>query len=334
MNPSRQRGISLIEILISVTLGLVLTLGLISVFVNSKQGYRVQESRSRMQENSRFAIDYLSRVIRLADFWGSVRGDQITVYGATTYPGNTAGSACSNAWLVDPLTGIRGYDGGSSYPGNSFPVSCFSNYVANSDVLTIRYADPDDVATTADLSVAATQVNGRFFLRTLLGKSAALFDIALSASRNSAISVLPDASSAPGAVVNYRFRAETYYLGNFNTTTPALYYNRNLQDATEATPLVDGIEMMQLEYGLDTNGDLLVDRYQAATAITTSNAWSQVLSVRVNLIVRGDALDGFTDSTTYSMVGGASYTPAAAVQRFQRMQVIKEIQIRNRIKAR
>jgi len=333
MNHHRQGGISIVELLVAVAVGLILTIGLISMFVSSKQGYRVQESRSRMQENARFAADYLTRAVRLADFWGSVAPRKITAYGALTYAGNSGGSNCKDSWAIDPGTGIRGYDGGGTYPGNSLPTGCISNYVANSDALVVRYADPDNVVTTANLGTTASAANGKYFLRVLTGKNAALFNSKTGTAVTSAITAIPEAAATPGAVINYRFQSELYYLGNFDTNTPSLYVTRNQVDDTAATPLVDGIEMMQLEYGLDTDGDTLVDRYANATGVGTDN-WGQVISARISLVVRGDSLDNFSDDSTYSMAGGYSYTPPSSVQKFQRLQIVKEVQIRNRVKPR
>lgn len=338
MNRQAQQGFSIIELLIAVLLGLILTVGLISIFISSKQGYRVQESRSRMQENARFASDYLARAVRLADFWGSVRPDQVTSYAPLTYGGN---GGCSNGWLIDPQNGLRGYEGDAGAPVTGFPAGCFTNYVDNSDVLVVRYGQPDAETDTATLDAAITSgmPNGNFFVRVLTGRRAAVFDIT-GAGYTTAKTDMADQVDAPGAVLNYPLRTEIYYLGEFDPappggeTTPSLYYTRNRRADVEATPLVEGIEMMQMEYGVDSNGDLLADRYQSAEAVNTANSWGRVVSVRVSLIARGDVLDGFIDGSSYPMAGGMVYTPPVEVQKFQRLQVLKEIQVRNRVKLR
>ncbi len=354
MRPTRQRGLSIVELLIAVTLGLVLTAGLISVFVNSKQGYRVQESRSRMQENARFALDYLSRAVRLADFWGSVSAGNVTVYGTPVFGGT---GDCKDAFLINPQEGFRGYEGGAT-AAVGLPAGCISNYVADSDVMLVRYADPDSVVTNGDrptntnltsdadeLAAEAAKFANlsasnrhKYFLRVLAGRNAGVFAIN---DLTTVLTALPFVSISPGAVLNYRYKAEAYYLGNFDPappggpTTPALYFTRNRANDIEATPLVEGIEMMQLEYGLDTNADLVADRYLAAASIAAAN-WRQVVAVRISLIVRGDAPDNFTDDSTYAMAGGYTYTPPTTgnARRFQRLQIVKEVQIRNRVKPR
>ncbi len=65
-----QSGMTLVEILIAMVLGLFLVGGVLQVFSSSKQTHRVHEATARMQETGRMAIEILARDIRMADFWG------------------------------------------------------------------------------------------------------------------------------------------------------------------------------------------------------------------------------------------------------------------------
>lgn len=51
----KQRGLSLVELMIAMALGLILTLGVIRIFISSKQTYTVVTSQSQAQENARVA---------------------------------------------------------------------------------------------------------------------------------------------------------------------------------------------------------------------------------------------------------------------------------------
>ena len=103
-------------------------------------------------------------------------------------------------------------------------------------------------------------------------------------------------------------------------------------DALTAQPLVDGIEMLKFEYGLDTNGDGRVDQYAVASSMATTD-WPKVISVRASFIARGDAIDGYTDTQSYTMTGaGYVYTPPTAVAKYQRRLIVREIQLRNRVR--
>jgi len=62
----RQQGMTLVEIMIAMGLGVFLLAGVMGIFISSKQSYRMLENLSRMQENGRFAMDFMSRDIRQA----------------------------------------------------------------------------------------------------------------------------------------------------------------------------------------------------------------------------------------------------------------------------
>jgi type IV pilus assembly protein PilW len=75
-NKQRQYGFTLIEIMVALLIGLFLAAGVVQVFVSTKGTNRVQENLSRMQENARFAMSFLSSDIRQAGFSGGVCGDR------------------------------------------------------------------------------------------------------------------------------------------------------------------------------------------------------------------------------------------------------------------
>ncbi len=65
---NRQQGMTLIEIMVALMLGAFLLAGVMQIFLSSKQTYRIQDNMSRMQENGRFAMEFISRDIRMADY--------------------------------------------------------------------------------------------------------------------------------------------------------------------------------------------------------------------------------------------------------------------------
>lgn len=65
---SAERGFSLIELMISMVLGLILITGVINLFLASSQTYRLQDAMFRVQESGRFALDFVLRDLRSAGF--------------------------------------------------------------------------------------------------------------------------------------------------------------------------------------------------------------------------------------------------------------------------
>ncbi|HET9843589.1 MAG TPA: PilW family protein [Gammaproteobacteria bacterium] len=60
----KQNGLSLVEILIGLALSMILLAGVLQVFLNSKQAYRLGAAFSELQENGRFISDYIPRIVR------------------------------------------------------------------------------------------------------------------------------------------------------------------------------------------------------------------------------------------------------------------------------
>ena len=352
MKSSRQQsGFSITELLIAVALGLILTVGLITVFTASKQGYRVQESRSRMQESARFALDYLARAVRLADFWGSAVPGELTLATASPFSGS-CGAQLQDGGRAELAEGIRGFEG---RPGNrgGMPSDCSSDWVDTSDGLLVRYLDPDSVIPTSATGVSDTQQAiedsfeeglGSTFVRVFSANKAILFNFA---DMNTVFNASdpdfgePEATNR-GRIYNYKYRAELYHLRTNPAGVPSLYFGRNQTDSSGSTPpapsspstirateLVEGVEMMKFEYGLDTDNNGQVNDYRRASEVP-NNQWDNVLSVRIGLIIRGNERDRFDDGDTYTLPGGFAYTAAAADRRFQRILVTREVHIRNR----
>ena len=66
----RQTGVSVIEVMIAMLLGVFLLGSIVQFFAQSRQSSRVHEATARMQETGRMALEVMSRDIRMADFWG------------------------------------------------------------------------------------------------------------------------------------------------------------------------------------------------------------------------------------------------------------------------
>lgn len=65
----RQAGLTLLELMISLGLGLILLTGIGTIYVGSNQTYRVQEQNARIQESGRYALDLIGRSVRQAGYW-------------------------------------------------------------------------------------------------------------------------------------------------------------------------------------------------------------------------------------------------------------------------
>jgi type IV pilus assembly protein PilW len=73
-----QRGFSLIELMVSITLSLAIMLALSTVYVASKQSFRYQETTGRLQEDAGFALDLIAKDLRVAGFGGCMGVTTVT----------------------------------------------------------------------------------------------------------------------------------------------------------------------------------------------------------------------------------------------------------------
>lgn len=61
-----QAGISLIEVMVAMTIGLLILLAVVSVYAGSRQTFRLQEDNARLQETGRYALEMIGRSVRHA----------------------------------------------------------------------------------------------------------------------------------------------------------------------------------------------------------------------------------------------------------------------------
>ena len=106
---------------------------------------------------------------------------------------------------------------------------------------------------------------------------------------------------------------------------------KNAVTNATAQPIIDGIENMQIQYGIDnTNQDGSPDKYLANPASVEN--WSNVVSIRINLLARSNEQDlSYVDQKTYDL-GGSQRIPAKNDHYHRRVfsQVVRLINVSQR----
>lgn len=120
----KQRGVTLVELMIAVTISSIVMIGITSVYTSSKRSFKLQEEYSRLQENGRFAINHITRFVRSAGYSGcaSGLGNISSIMNPTT----------DGIWNF--ATGIEGYDFVGTKPGELKSLS--ATPTANTDTTT------------------------------------------------------------------------------------------------------------------------------------------------------------------------------------------------------
>ncbi len=121
--PARQRGVTLIELMVALVLGLVLSGAALALFMTNRQTYIASENMDRIQEASRVAFELMSRDLREAD--GNpcknnllLRENKLSNINYAWWSNWGAGSSWNN-WKA----GLRGYDGTQAFSDDSFGTS-------------------------------------------------------------------------------------------------------------------------------------------------------------------------------------------------------------------
>ncbi len=326
---SRQRGLSLVEVMIAMLLGVFLVGGILQVFASSRQTYRVHDAVSRMQESGRMALEVISRDVRMADFWGCV-----TDIAQVTNNLDSAGSG-----FVDYTSGgLQGTDGASNAP----------------DTLTLRgginsglgVEPPYGPQASANIKVAA----GNDLVRDQIVfvsdcESADIFQISNANPGTTGTVVHNTGAGSPG---NYNATnpgcpgANAHCLSNIYGSDASVFnvqeISYTIATGSEGQPalfrngleLIDGIEDFQVLYGEDTDAPGAVGSGVANYFVPAGSVvdMENVISIRFAIVTRSyddNLTEGLAQS--YNVLGN----PFTAVDQRLRHVYSTTVNIRNRL---
>lgn len=275
-----QRGLTLIEVMVAITISLFLLGGVIQVFSSNKQVYRVQDASARIQESGRFALHFLIRDIRMADFWGCL-GSFPQVNNHLRNNADNPFNLSNGGITGTDNDGLNGSDTLSLFGGASDSLSIDDHQVQNV-IFTVSTNDHglndfDYVLATdcenADLLEVTNASDGNN--NTITANTGNVTE-----GPGNATGPTTEYSPAGGATL-YKFEGTTYFLATGTSGEPSLF--RTINDGTPVE-LVESVENMQIEYGEDTDDDGAANRYLAAGA--GGLVLSQAVSIRITLTVR------------------------------------------------
>ncbi len=313
----RQRGMTMVELMVSLSIGSFLIIGAVQVYNQSRQAFVINESISRVQETAQFAMDTVEADLRMASNWGRhSRGAAIegrSLQGNANPNGLPAPGACGATWALDTVRPVIG-------DNNNYTLVCAANggVQANSDTVTTRRAT---VAVTplqnGRLQIQSTRIQGQLFANGVVPPA---FD--------------PARSETHDLLIN------SYYVAANSALIPGVptLRRKSLVSVGGAPNVVDqevapGVENMQLQFGIDVDTDNTVDRYvnPADPIITPGNVnfipTARVITARIWLIVRSVSPElGINDQRNYQP---GDVNLGVPNDNFRRLQVSKTILLRN-----
>lgn len=373
-----QIGFSLVELMVSISIGLLLLAGLSTLFVNSSRSQAELFKSSQQIENGRYAMDLLGQDLRHSGFYGEFDNLPPRVGAQMAYPAplpDPCSTAAADLLAALPLP-VQGYDNvPATVPA---PLSgCLSdaNHVPGTDVVVIRRAQTEVLletggaaGITAAPGATATPILNEVYLQAdasaadiQLGSGAPIAKTKKADGNPTAISRKDFSVSPVGMAAGYirKYHVHVYFIapcsapnGGGTSCTgagddngrpiPTLKRLELTSDGANTlfriVPLVEGIENLQLEYGLDvtpaaspTNptglpGDGAPD--DAYLASLADADWGNVVAARVFLLARNtESTAGYTDAKSYQL--GTTTAPAVPGGNFKRHAYTAEVRLVN-----
>jgi len=306
---------TLIEIMISMAIGMFLILGAVTVYTQGRYSFQVTEGTSRIQENLRFAFDVMEPDIRMAGFWGMHRDASSFQSGAADI---TCGGNAVTAWAMDHEIGFTARNDITS--ANKLNVAANARNAASCPAHNSGVKEGTDIVEVRRASSSAQPLAaGTVQVQSQRNKSHLMTD-----------GTLPGGYSADTDISNtYNYIFNTYYIANESQNYPGIpSLRRRTLVGTEVVDeeIIAGVEDMQVQLGIDVDFDGSVDRYVDPVPGAVGVA-DTIIAVRLWLLMRAEEEErGLQDKRVYVKPDGEVLEPNDA---FRRLKGSKTILLRN-----
>ena len=302
------RGLSLVEVMVTLAIGMIVTLGIVGIMGTNRQNLRITESLSESQENARLAFELIARDVRQARDTSCGPLQSVSNLPVVSVdPDNPADPDWWGVWWP-----IRGFAGDS----DTAAISIGSNsedrvagtqalqLLGSGEVRIISTITPD--GTTINLQTAAGSLNsGPIIVCDLLNAS---LHTAGAAGAN-AITTSPAVAVSDPANPQFqvaRLTAVTWYIGNngrANEGGRSLYRVRLQPDGfTVIEEILPGVVDMQVTYHLKNNVGFVAS--DDALLATQAN-WNDVNAIQLTLVTESTQRNVTSDAAAGSALVGS-----------------------------
>ena len=321
----KQLGLSLIELMIAMTLGIVLMTGVVNMFLSSKVVFSTQQGMSRIQETGRLAIEFLSRDIRMAAYYGCYRPD----------PTNPDADLQNKEMVIGGLhgnfgEGIRGYDSVDDLPNGQNDVGAGLTLLDDSNidnVLIVRSANQTGLTISAPnnpnsiFAYSATGLVNNCIGAICVGTAVVVsdcyrgrvFQVSALSYAGETVTLGHSDTWGGGSDPKENFisgelssiYSTAYFLAEGASGAPSLWQRTNNGTALE---LLEGVEHMRITYGVKDPVSELPEEYVPASEVAL-NDWPDVVSVRLELVVRSLENNVLEETQPYTFAGAEVIPP-------------------------
>ncbi len=274
MKRSSELGLTLVELMVAITIGLVITFAVTSLYISNQQTYKAQTGNAQMQDNARFAMAQVGRIIKQAGYYDVLGGVTFDASGSYSMPTDASGNYAYNTIQASDVVAAS----------NDVTVS---NFNASNGLAILN-------GTTADQLTLAFKTGPQ------------------AATGNAMPDCLGNSVTAANMLVKNRFYIDVNTTGG--VTRPALKcdvtWNGAAPTGTNLSTgvVADNIERLQILMGVDSGSDGMPDMYLSPAAVADM---TKVISIRIALLARTDPVysQNRAEPATFNMFG-ANYTPS------------------------
>lgn len=325
----QEAGFSLVEMMISMTIGLLILLAVISIMVTSSRSQKELEQSGHLVENAHYAVNVLYDDLRHAGYYGHYFVGDLTT--PATLPDPCATDAASlEAALVVP---VQGYHAATlaarpDLTGTTCAAALLTNdnLQPGSDILVVRRAD------TAVLT--GTPVTNEVYLQGNVTEAAIqigspLANVPATTADGGAVTIMQRSNATTSAAQIRKLHVGVYFVAPCSEGSGANGVCTAVDDtiptlkrldltvsggltAMVLTPVAEGVEIMRLLYGVDSdttdvnNTGLIGDGVPDLYIEDPLTQWGAVMSVQLHLLVRAPvATPGHVDNKSFQVAGTA-----------------------------
>jgi type IV pilus assembly protein PilW len=303
MNKGRNRGFTLVELMISMTLGLLMGGAIIAVFVYNRDSFDRDDMILRMQDDARHAVRELANDLSMAGFWSDVVVPSSITLDGTLAVATDCGPGIAN-WIYRPVPAAATQTLALTAVDNATGASANAAYSCINPAEIVPGTDVVAIKRVAGAEVTGPRTANTVYVRSN-GTNALMFR---------------EPSPAPALVVTppfteWEYRPSIYYVRNFAVVAgdgvptlcrKVLQFDSPPTMVTEC--LAQGIENLQIEYGLDTDNDSQPNIF---IVNPTFAQLQTAVAARIYVLARSVESDiQYTNDKTYTVSNAPAYQPA------------------------
>jgi type IV pilus assembly protein PilW len=294
------RGFTLVELMVALTAGLLVAGVVATMFASNARTYALTSSIGELQESGRIAFEALQHDVRMAGFQGCDSSGGATAPALVNLDAVASRSADGAAQAAAPVLTAQAEDSGDSLvlrvPAGEALVLAqpMSDAAAPLHLAALRGVAVGERLLIADCTAAA--------VFRVTGFSSGAIEHNGSLNRSAA---LPRAFGTDALLLH--LETHRYFIAPASHDGAQRRALWRQVDGRAATEIAGDVQDMRLQFGLDTDGDGVPNRFVRAAELTASD-WPHVTAVQLNLLLRG-AVAGRNAANASYVFNGQTFTP-------------------------